>query len=76
MDKARKSLMTVTGEKGAPSFEAAARQLGVRPDALDRDFGIVPIDPAADTYAVLVEAPRDASDEHAFSNPRIEPLRR
>jgi hypothetical protein len=37
--------MVVSGENGSPSFEAVAKQLGVRPEAIDRDIGVVPVDP-------------------------------
>jgi hypothetical protein len=68
--------MTVAGENGPPSIEAAARQLAVKPEAIDREFGIVPIDPATGTYSVLVEMADGSEDKRAFSNPRIEPLKR
>ena len=68
-----KSLMIVSGENGPPSFEAAAKQLDVRPEAIDRDFGVVPVDPTRHTYSVLVELPR-GDDRRAFSNPKIEPF--
>jgi hypothetical protein len=71
-----KALMSVAGQNGPPSIEAAARQLDVNPEAIDRVFGIVPIDPAADLYSVLVEMADGSKDERAFSNPRIEPLKR
>lgn len=72
----RKGLMTVAGDHRPPSIEAAAKQLAVKPEAIDREFGVVPIDPAAEIYSVLVEMAEDGADERAFSNPRIEPLKR
>jgi hypothetical protein len=74
MGSASKSLMIVVGENGPPTFEAAAAQLAVRPDAIDREFGIVPVDPKAHTYSVLVELPC-TDDRRAFSNPKIAPLK-
>lgn len=70
-----KSLMIVTGENGPPSFVAAAKQLGVKPDAIDREFGFVLINSKAQTYSVLVELPYP-DDQRAFSNPKIAPFER
>lgn len=55
----------------------AAGQLDVKPEAIDREFGIVAIDPANDTYCVLVDegsAPQVA--RHGNANPKIEPISR
>jgi hypothetical protein len=61
---------------GPPSFESAAQQLDVAPDAIDREFGIVPIDPAKNTYSVLVEVGDEKPSERSFSNPKIEPFKK
>jgi hypothetical protein len=71
--------MTVHGANGAPSLYEAARELGVRTADLDRDFGVVPIDPANNLYCVEVRADRiGAQPRHPyrgpFSNPRIDIL--
>jgi hypothetical protein len=76
MHPGRKALMMVAGRNGPPSIEAAAQQLHVAPDAIDRDFGIVPIDPAKNTYSVLVETADETPNERSFSNPKIEPFRK
>jgi hypothetical protein len=55
-------------------FEAAAKQFEFRPEAIDRDFGVVPVDLKTHTYSVLVEL-SCADDPRAFSNPKIEPLK-
>ncbi len=73
MSASRKSLMIVAGKAGPPSFEDAASQLSVKPEAIDREFGIVPVDPVAHTYSVLVELPCP-DDPRAYSNPRIAPF--
>jgi hypothetical protein len=70
---APKSLMIVAGSNGPPSFEAAAEQLGVKPEAIDREFGVVLVDPKAQTYSVLVEL-SNPDDQRAFSNPKIAPF--
>jgi hypothetical protein len=73
------ALMTVeiAGEK--PGIAHAAKALGVDSHALDKSFGVVPIDPARHLYAVQVREdavakrrPKPGSDG-PFSNPRIEP---
>ena len=72
------ALMTVRSQEGPPTLEEAARQLGVPVAAVDRDFGVVTIDPKQGLYSVQVEAahlpPGQASDEYSgpFSDPRIE----
>jgi hypothetical protein len=72
MTEAAKSLMVVTGKNGPPSLETAANQLGVKPEAIDRGFGFVLIDPKKQIYSVLVELPLD--DPRVFSNPKIVPF--
>lgn len=67
------ALVTVTGEK-ASSLEGAAEQLGVEPADLDGTFGVVPIDPLRNLYAVQVRADRLSPDFESFSNPEIEPF--
>ena len=74
------ALVTVTGEE-ASSLEGAAEQLGVEPADLDGTFGVVPIDPGRQLYAVQVRAdrlpPDFASSEPyrgPFSSPEIEPF--
>jgi len=71
-----KAFMTVTGKDGPPSFEEAARQLSVAVEAIDREFGMVPLDPAAGTYTVMVEAEKPSTGEEpiTYSNPPIEPF--
>jgi hypothetical protein len=71
---ARKALMMVAGQNGPPTIEGAAKQLEVRPEAIDKDFGVVLIDPRARTYSVLVEM-QAPFDRKAFSNPKIGPLK-
>ena len=74
--------MTVSGQGGPPSLSEAARQLGVAIADLNADFGVVPIDPARQLYAVEVEAqsigaePAGKKEAYRgpFSNPRIAPF--
>ena len=67
------ALVTVTGEE-ASTIEGAAHQLGVEPADLDGTFGVVPIDPQRNLYAVQVRADRLSPDFVRFSNPEIEPF--
>lgn len=63
-----------------PALDDVARRMGLRPDQLDRDFGVVLIDPARHLYAVLAD--EDAAAGAAgtegvrgpYADPRIEPL--
>ena len=75
------ALMTVTGVNGPPSLEAAASELGVTVDDIDKSFGIVVVDPQRGLYCVQVQADRlpTASGSSKpyrgpFSNPKIAPL--
>jgi hypothetical protein len=75
------ALMTVTIPGGTPGIERAAEALGVAPDAVDRAYGVVPIDPSRNLYAVQVREDalpkgdsRSGTYSGPFSNPRIEPF--
>jgi hypothetical protein len=74
------ALMTVELPPGAVSLEEAAKRLGVAPEQLDAEFGLVPVDPDNNLYSVMVDeraaerAGRRAGAEGPFSNPRIEPF--
>jgi hypothetical protein len=73
-------MVTVKLEPHEATIESVAKKLEIRPDAIDRDFGVVLIDPTRDQYAVLVEpaVARSLSQssriEGIFSNPRIQPF--
>ena len=72
--------MTVELDPETASVAQAAERLGVEPDRIDADFGVVSIDPDQNLYTVLVDeqAAGDAAGrpgvEGPFSNPRIEPF--
>jgi hypothetical protein len=76
------ALMTVSIPGGKPGIEGAAAALGVAADAIDRAYGVVPIDPKRNLYAVQVRADSlppggEGEDEPyrgPFANPRIEPF--
>jgi hypothetical protein len=73
-------MMTVELDPQAASVEAAAERLGVDPAQIDREFGVVSIDPEHHLYTVLVDeqaasgAEARPGVEGPFSNPRIEPF--
>ncbi len=66
--------MNVRGVGGPPTIVDAARQLNVAPEAVSRDFGVVPINPKDGVYAVLVDVEPDHPPDDLFSNPKIEPI--
>lgn len=73
--------MTITSLGEKPGIARAAEILGVKPEAVDTHFGIVPIDPDRGLYAVQVreDALPDRKDtggsaKGPFANPRIEPF--
>ena len=75
------SLMTIKSPGTKPGIKRAAEILGVKPAAMDRTFGVVPIDPSQGLYAVQVRASAlagskteqvDGSYRGPFANPRIE----
>ncbi len=65
-----------------PGIIQAARAMGVTRDAIDKAFGVVPVDPDRHLYAVQVrmsDVPvkkrRSKSYRGPFANPRIAPFR-
>ena len=73
-------MMTVELDPEAATVENAAERLGVEPDRIDPEFGVVSIDPDQNLYTVLVDeqAAAEATPrpglEGPFSNPLIEPF--
>ena len=71
-------VITVTAPPGVDDFDAECERLGLAPDEVDADFGLVPIDPERDLYVRRVTASaalRGAGMpdvEGPFSAPRIE----
>jgi hypothetical protein len=74
--------MTVIGRRGPPSLSDAAEQLGVPLADLNSTFGVVPIDPDRELYAVEVDAgvvpenkpAGDGDYRGPFANPPIAPF--
>ena len=78
-------MVTVTMPPEDASMETAMAQLGLAPEEVDTDFGLVALDPETGTYALLVAqaagervTAKDGADQPAaggpFSNPVIEPF--
>jgi hypothetical protein len=73
-------MMTVELDPETATVAQAAERLGVEPDRIDAEFGVVSIDPEHNLYTVLVdekaaaEAAGQPGVEGPFSNPRIEPF--
>lgn len=71
------ALMTVQGDAcSAPTYESAARQIGVAVEDLDQSFGIVLLDPAKSLYAVQARADRisaGSDDSRAYRGPYANP---
>ncbi len=75
-------LMTLQGDAGTPGLIKAARRLGLPTKALDRQFGVVSIDPDKDLFAVRAFSeflPARQGDAHPetsgpYSDPKISPF--
>ena len=69
-------------EGGTPTTAQAAAVLGLEPEDLDPEFGVIATDPTRNLYAVRVGAeaarrarpPSEGGAEGIFSDPRIAPF--
>lgn len=76
-----KVMMTVRAPGSPPTLDALKQRFGLADEEVDARFGLVPVDPDAGTYTLMVEqdaAVRMRSDDQMtvkgpFSNPRIAP---
>ena len=66
------ALLTVKGSRAAPTLQQAALQLDLAVGDLDAEFGVVPIDPEKQLYAVRTTAPGATAHPNSFSDPKIE----
>ena len=70
----------------APSLDEVRREFNLKPDEIDRQFGVIATDPQEGMFTVLIDAaathrvqaelakrPRNSA-EGIFANPRIEPF--
>lgn len=82
-----KVLYNLRWEGTSPSVEDICRKFGFTPEEIDRDYGVIEIDPADHLYCLMVDQSaverldRDWANqsepsglEGPFSNPRIEPF--
>jgi len=73
-------MLTVKLDPRHATVDDAGRRLEIDPSQIDRDFGVVSIDPDESLFAVLVDedvaegARGKAGVSGPFSNPRIEPF--
>lgn len=69
------ALMTVDLAASAKTLAAAARELKVPRQAIDRNFGLVPVDEAGGLYAVQVraEALEAAAETTPYRGPHSNP---
>lgn len=75
-----KVLMTIKPGNESPSLQQVIQKYGLEPHEIDDSFGVVPIDPQANLYSILVEdsaaskihSSEDWSASGPFSNPIIE----
>ena len=75
------TLYSLHGFDHPPTLEQAANRLEVPVAALDRDYGVVLLDPKRGSYAVAVKDPAAGPSagtrpgvEGPWANPRIEPF--
>ena len=73
-------MLTVRLDPDRATLKEVQRRLGLSPDEIDDDFGVVNIDPEQNLYAIMVEEQTGArlSDDPdvkgPYANPRIEPF--
>jgi hypothetical protein len=77
-----KVMMNIQTSEKSPTLESVQKRFGLTDGEIDRSFGVVPIDPEANLFTVLVDeraASKLGSNENwqsegPYSNPRIEPF--
>jgi hypothetical protein len=77
-----KVMVNITSPSGQPSLAEIQNRYGISAEELDREFGVVAVDPEANVYTVLVDEQAAAkitpdaewNVEGPFSNPKIEPF--
>ena len=75
-------MMTIQWPQGQPSLEGIQQLFSLSDDEVDRDFGLIEVDPAEHLFTFLVEEASAAKVQPGagytvsgpFSNPRIEPF--
>jgi hypothetical protein len=78
-----KYLFSFNWSGNAPTIEQVSAKFGLKPEELDAQFGVIAVDPEANTYTILLDAAayerisgESISDEleGPFSNPPIAPF--
>ena len=77
-----KVMVTIKATDAAPTTEAIQRRHGLADDEIDRDFGVIDVDPDEHLYTILVEervVAKLTGDpgwevRGPYSNPRIAPF--
>ncbi len=77
-----KVMMTIQSQDSPPQLQDVQLKYGLADDEIDAQFGVVEIDPADGTYAILVEetaAAKISNNENwkvqgPYSNPKIAPF--
>ena len=77
-----KVMLTIQWPQGQPSLEEIQKLFSLSDDEVDRDFGLIEVDPAENVFTFLVEEASAARVRSGpgwtvsgpFSNPRIEPF--
>ena len=77
-----KVMLTIQWPQGQPSLEGIQQLFSLADDEVDRDFGLIEVDPAEHLFTFLVEEGSPAKVQPGagyrvsgpFSNPRIEPF--
>ena len=74
--------MSIQWPQGQPSLEGIQRMFSLSDDEVDRDFGLIEVDPAEHIFTFLIEETSASkvrpgpgySVSGPYSNPRIEPF--
>jgi len=77
-----KVMLTIQWPQGQPTLEQIQQLFSLADDEVDRDFGLIEVDPAEHLFTFLVEEASAAkvqpgagwSVSGPYSNPRIEPF--
>ena len=73
-------MVTIQSPQGTPDLESIKQRYGLTDDEIDKNFGVVEIDPADHTYTILVDEKAASKVTSTaewkvtgnYSNPRIE----
>jgi hypothetical protein len=77
-----KVMMSIQWPQGRPTLEQIQKLFSLSDDEIDRDFGLIEVDPAEHIFTILVEEASAVKLRSGpswtvsgpFSNPRIEPF--